>query len=165
MASTASVGFAYGALGLLFVASCGRLPEQSPPRQPSALPRGATPPGAPETPWSDKTRAERMEFMGLFFFPKMRAIFQKHDPGGYAQFRCQTCHGEDMEAVNFKMPNGLYTLPAVDPVKAAHEYDEKTTAFMTAEVEPAAQELLGIPRTAGTDPLAGQSCSLCHGRE
>lgn len=106
-----------------------------------------------------------MEFMGLFFFPKMKAVFQKHDPAGYRQFRCQTCHGDDMEAVNFKMPSGLYTLPKVDPVKAAHDYDEKTTAFMTGEVEPAAQELLGIVQVPGTDQGPGRSCSLCHGAE
>jgi cytochrome c553 len=156
--------FVAGGLGLALL-SCARLPEQSPARQPGALPPGATPPGAPETPWTKKTRAERMEFMGLFFFPRMKTLFQKQDPAGYAQFRCQTCHGDDMEAVNFRMPNGLYTLPTADPVKAAHDYDEKTTAFMTGEVEPAAQELFGIPHGTGTDQAPGRSCSLCHGAE
>jgi hypothetical protein len=150
------VCLAFGALALL---SCARLPEQTPAKQPSVLPSGATPPGAPATPWSKKTRAERMEFMGLFFFPKMKAIFQKHDPGGYAQFRCQSCHGNDMEAVNFKMPNGLYALPPDDPLKAALAYEEKTATFMASEVEPAAKELLGIDHTPG------RRCLLCHAAE
>jgi hypothetical protein len=126
-------------------------------RPPSPLPPNASKPGAPETPWGKKTHSERMEFMGLYFFPKMRAVFQAHDARAYAQFRCQTCHGEDMEAVDYRMPNGLYGLPSQDPVGAAQAYDAATTAFMVSDVAKSAVELLG---EGGTD-----ACHLCHRTE
>jgi hypothetical protein len=55
------------------------------------------------------------------------------------------------------MPNGLYALPAQDPVGAAHAYDAATTAFMVDEVAKSAVELLG----EGTN----DSCHLCHRTE
>ena len=64
-----------------------------------------------------------------------------------------------MEAVDFKMPNGLYALPTVEPEKAALAHDEETAKFMAAEVVPAADELLGI------DPTKGRACHLCHEKE
>ena len=152
-------GLACSSVLTLALLSCARLPQESKALPPSALPPGAVQPGAPETPWAKKTRPERMEFMGLVFFPKMKALFQAHDPHGYAQFRCQTCHGEGMEAADFKKPFGLYALPEGDPTKAALAYDEKTARFMADEVVPAARALLGI------DHPDGQSCHLCHDSE
>jgi cytochrome c553 len=152
-------GANYLSAAMLALLSCTQLPRENPPKPPSPLPAGAVPPGAPGTEWSRKTRPERMEFMGLFFFPKMRAIFQSHEPRSVAPFRCQSCHGRDMEAVDFKMPNGLYALPADEPEKAALAYDEKMAKFMAVEVEPAAEGLLGM------DPTTGRSCHLCHENE
>jgi len=100
-----------------------------------------------------------MEFMGLYFFPKMKLLFSSHAPTHSAPFRCQSCHGRDMEAVDFKMPNGLYALPRDDPERAALAVDEKTTKFMVEEVEPAAEKLLGI------GPSVNRSCHLCHEAE
>lgn len=113
-------------------------------------------------PWSRKTHEQRAEYMGLFVYPRMKAVFQEHDPKGYAQFRCQTCHGEDMERVDFKMPNSLYALPATDPIKAALEYDAKTATFMMQNVVPAMKELLGK-----NDSEIGErfGCLSCHQAE
>lgn len=94
--------------------------------------------------------------MGLLFYPKMKALFRNHDPERATPFRCQSCHGEDMESVNFKMPNRLDGLPADDPIPAALSRDAKTTQFMTDDVEPAVDELLGV------EHVAGRSCGLCH---
>jgi hypothetical protein len=152
-------GFNSLSAAALALLSCTPLPRESSSKPPSALPVGAVPPGAPATEWSRKTRPERMEFMGLFFFPKMKRIFQSHDQRDAVPFRCQSCHGRDMEAADFRMPNGLYALPADEPEKAALVRDEKMARFMVEEVVPAAKELLGL------DLSAGRACHLCHENE
>jgi hypothetical protein len=103
-----------------------------------------------------------MEYMGLYVFPKMRALFRAENPNLYKTFRCQTCHGSDMETVRFKMPNKLYSLPAEGAEQAARQYDDKTTTFMVDKVVPAMRELLGKddPDLANT-----VSCHTCHPKE
>ena len=103
-----------------------------------------------------------MEFMGLYAFPQMRSLFVAFNPKAYKTFRCQTCHGADMEAVDFKMPNGLYALPVEGAEKAALEYDEPTARFMIDRVLPAMQTLL-----AKDDPELQKSfgCHGCHAKE
>ncbi|HVU01039.1 MAG TPA: hypothetical protein VHE30_04775 [Polyangiaceae bacterium] len=146
--------FSLSALALFILPACVEPKVAVPERAPAPLPSGVPAPGAPDVPWNEKNRDQKMEFMGLHFFPEMRAAFRSHDPN--ADFRCQTCHGEDMEAVNFRMPNGLFPLPRENPIAAATEYDEKTTAFMNGEIVPLARKLLG-DAPAGASP-----CHSCH---
>jgi hypothetical protein len=103
-----------------------------------------------------------MEYMGLYVFPKMRSLFRSFDAKGYGTFVCQTCHGNDMESVDYKMPNGIYALPADGAEQAALEYDEKTAKFMIETVLPATRELL-----AKNDPDLSRSmnCHTCHPTE
>jgi len=101
--------------------------------------------------WADMDREQRLEFMGVEVMPKMKTMFQEFDAESYAEFKCQTCHGEDMEQVDYKMPNGLFALPKDDPVAAGKDYDEKVTDFML-KVSPAMKELLGTQVT----------CNTCH---
>jgi cytochrome c553 len=105
-----------------------------------------------------------MEFMGLYVLPKMKALFQEHDAKQFKDFKCQTCHGDDMEAVDFKMPNALYALPAANTLEAAKDYDAKITDFMVATVMPSMAELLGAEPL---NPQTGQgfSCFNCHQKE
>lgn len=100
--------------------------------------------------------------MALAVYPRMKALFQAHDAKEYAIFRCQTCHGDDMERAGFRMPNSLYALPESDPVKAALEYDPATAKFMVDQVVPAMKELLGK-----NDPAveARSGCLSCHQTE
>ena len=95
-----------------------------------------------------------MEFMGLSFHPRMRELFQKSDPATYGQFRCQTCHGEDMEGRAFAMPATLGKLASADPIAAGRSRNVRATEFMIAAVVPATRELLG----------AGD-CFSCHATE
>ena len=144
------------------LASCARPADRGEARPPSAsLGSSGVPPGAPSVAWSRKTREQRMEFMGLSVYPRMRDVFQSHDAESYAQFRCQTCHGEDMEARDFKMPSSLFALPEADPVAAALEHDAKTARLMVDEVVPEMRSLLGR-----NDPATAQrlSCFSCHQR-
>lgn len=119
-------------------------------------------PGAPGVPWSKKTREQRGEYMGHVVYPKMRALFREHDAGAFDDFRCQTCHGENMEQAHFRMPNALPALPAADPVEHGRSHDEKTTKFMVERVVPAMKELF-----AADDPAFAQSfgCFHCHQKQ
>lgn len=114
----------------------------------------ATPSGGGDVAWADMDRQQRMEFMGLQVLPAMKELFQEFDSGDYGDFRCQSCHGDDMESVDFKMPNALYELPKDDPIAAANEYNPEITAFMKDKVVPKMQELIGV-----------DSCFSCHQEE
>jgi cytochrome c553 len=97
--------------------------------------------------------------MGLVVFPEMRSVFRERSSPAAAPFRCQTCHGEDMERAEFKMPHALRPLPAADPMNAATAIDEKTAKFMSERVVPAIRGLLAKD-DATEAPLIG--CATCH---
>jgi hypothetical protein len=125
----------------------------------------STEPGAPGVPWAEKSFKQRQEYMGIEVLPKMKSIFQAHDATGFGTFKCQTCHGNDMTAKKFKMPNdGIYPLNPTDPVKGAKEYDEKMTKFMLEQVEPQMAELLGEKVMSKENPN-GFGCLRCHPSE
>lgn len=117
--------------------------------------------GASGTPWKEKTREQRMDWMGIEVFPKMKAIFMEFDGEGYADFQCQTCHGTEMETVDFKMPSSIYALSTTDPIGEAREYDAEVTAFMTDVLVPEMAKLLD---TTPYDPetKTGFGCFDCH---
>jgi hypothetical protein len=110
-------------------------------------------------PWSQKTREQRIEYMGLVFFPEMKTLFQSHDPEGFRQFRCQTCHGEDMARVHYRMPHALSALPAEEAVHAGSTRNAKRTRFMVDEVVPAMRRLL-----EGHGPVDA-ACASCHPKD
>lgn len=92
-----------------------------------------------------------MEFMGLVFHPRMKELFAEYDGAASGKLRCQTCHGEDMEARRFSMPAALRPLPAENAVEIGRARDAKATEFMTAKVMPATVEL-----------LSNGACGSCH---
>jgi hypothetical protein len=117
------------------------------------------------TPWSKKTREQRMDWMGLEVFPKMRAAFTDHDAEKFSAFACQTCHGSDMEMVDFKMPNDkIFALSKTDTLTKARDFDANMTEFMTERVVPEMAQLLD---TKPYDPETntGLSCFNCHPSE
>jgi hypothetical protein len=125
----------------------------------------ATEPGAPAVKWADKSFKQRQEWMGITVLPKMKATFQAHDATGFASFKCQNCHGNDMAAKKFKMPNdGIYPLNPADPIKGAKEYDEKMTKFMIEQVVPQMAEMLD-EKVISKDNPSGFGCMRCHPSE
>lgn len=137
------------------------LGDAAPAAGPSSAP---VEPGAPGVAWDDKTFAQRQEWMSIVFLPAMRDAFQEHDAIAFQNFRCQTCHGEDMTARNFAMPTeGLFPLDAERPIESAMEYDEAVTKFMIERVVPEAAELLDAQPY---DPETGRGfgCFGCHPR-
>jgi hypothetical protein len=114
--------------------------------------------------WANKSHQQKLEFMGRVVYPRMKRVFQSQDAAAYANFRCQTCHGEDMERKDFKMPNHLYALPVADPLKEANAYNPKVAAFMQEHVLPQMAEILDMPLAkAGT--TEGFTCFNCHAKE
>jgi hypothetical protein len=91
--------------------------------------------------------------MGITFHPRMKELFEEYDPTAYGNLRCQTCHGEDMEARRFSMPASLRALPADHAVETGRARDAKATEFMAAKVMPATQVLLSPDRV---------NCGSCH---
>lgn len=157
-------------------ASCKKSGEEPATEPPATTPESAeaeTPatgdaepaaaePGSPEIAWADKDFAQRKEFMGIYVFPKMRDAFKAHDGDRFGKFKCQTCHGDDMKEVEFKMPSdSLMPLPAEEPIAMARDFDEEVTKFMVDEVMPQMGELLGesVDATTGKGEFG---CHACH---
>jgi cytochrome c553 len=113
------------------------------------------------TPWKDKSREQRMDWMGIAVFPKMRKLFLEQDSEKYQDFACQTCHGKDMELVDFRMPNALFALSKSDTLAQAKEYDEKTTDFMLSAVVPEMAKLLDMDAFT-LENQSGFGCMGCH---
>jgi hypothetical protein len=128
------------------------------------VPAGGPSLGAPEVPWHGKSHDERQAFMAAHVEPAMKKIFQKFKAKSYGDFGCETCHGSDMEFVDFKMPNAIYALPEKDTIAEATSYDEETTKFMVEQVVPTFARLLSeSPKEPGH--AGGVSCFTCHPHE
>ncbi|NLE49131.1 MAG: hypothetical protein GX614_12080 [Sandaracinaceae bacterium] len=114
---------------------------------------GITP---PDTPWEEMSAFERELYMVGKVNPVMAELFQNANAERYANFSCETCHGESMREVDFKMPaKDLFPLP--DPESPAWAQLEtsfpEVMRFMKEEVTPSMGTLLGIER---------YSCMHCH---
>lgn len=117
--------------------------------------------GKDHVPWAKQRRDQRLDWMGVEVFPKMRLMFREHD-ADYADFSCQSCHGANMEMVNYAMPNpSLYSLPKADPVKDASEYNAEVATFMAEKVVPAMADMLDMPVSIA-EPERGFGCFGCH---
>jgi hypothetical protein len=114
-----------------------------------------------ETPWKKMSREQRMDWMAVAVFPKMRRLFHEQDREKYEDFACQTCHGNEMERVDFKMPNDLFALEKADTISKAKEYDEKTTDFMLGAVVPEMAKLLDMDAYT-LEHQSGFGCMGCH---
>jgi cytochrome c551/c552 len=113
------------------------------------------------TPWSEKTREQKLEWMGLQVLPKMKALFSEYDAERFKDFKCQTCHGADMELVDFKLPNSLFGLTKTDPYNAGKDYDAPMTEFMAKKVVPEMAKLLDTPAYDNATKQ-GFGCLNCH---
>ena len=122
-------------------------------------PEGGPNIGAPEVPWRNKTHEQRQAYMAARVQPTMKRLFQSFNGKTYADFGCETCHGHDMDVVDFKMPNSLYALPEKDPVAEGMSVDEDTAKFMVEKVVPTFAKLLH------EQPQKGVTCFTCHQKE
>lgn len=143
-----------GLLGLVGVTGCGEKSVEA---------RAANPEvdlGAPQISWQAKSREQRMGFMAASVHPRMKKLFAEEDKS-YADFSCKTCHGADMELLDYKMPNDIYALPTENTLEEARDYDEEVTDFMVNKVLPEFKKLLN----QGVGPETDVSCFSCHPKE
>jgi hypothetical protein len=124
-----------------------------------------------EVAWKDMNGGQRYVYMATVVAPRMKEIFQRFDPVRFERFDCTTCHGNQPEAVAFKMPvAAVHPLPATEAAFEAKLAAEPSwpawTTFMLEEVEPPMAEMLGQPLWNPATPEApGFSCQACHGLE
>lgn len=115
--------------------------------------------GAPGVAWSIKSEEQKFGYMAAVVHPEMQAVFASYDDGYATDFTCATCHGDDAELVDYKMPSEvLYRLPKDNTIEAAMEYDEEVTNAMMAKVTPAMKKLL----ERGDGPKTKVTCLSCH---
>jgi cytochrome c553 len=125
-------------------------------------PRSAESPGiplgSPGITWAAKNEAQRFGFMASQVHPVMSAVFRSYSDS-FAEFTCSNCHGEDMEQIDYRMPNeSLYTMPEDRPYDDAIDFDEEIAVFMMTKVTPALQELFN----QGEGPPTKATCFSCH---
>ena len=110
--------------------------------------------------WADMNVDERKMHMGTVVWPHMKEKFIAANAEQYADFKCQTCHGDDMTEVGFKMPNALTPLPVTDTFKAAMDMDPEIAKFMGEVVVPTMAADLNMEAGSGEGQIGCFSCHL-----
>jgi len=118
----------------------------------------------PSGAFDDMDDDEKRQFMTCVVMPDMTDAFQAFDADEYATFGCATCHGQDREAVDHEMPNGLEELPLAGfPFSESNDPEEAAFGeFMEDEVLPAMQAHLGRSSNFNDPNFFG--CYGCHER-
>jgi len=112
----------------------------------------------PDVPFEKLDQDQRAEFMKQKVLPVMKPLFQKHDPKEFAEFGCQTCHGEDVKDGHFDMPNPK--LPKVN-FKDMSKFKQEDIEWMDKEIVPAMGKILNLPLYSKDNPK-GFGCLACH---
>lgn len=148
----------------LVLAGCGG--DGEPTDEPiAAEPTAGTEDPAPavaagELTWPEMDREQRLAYMQQTVMPEMKALFVAFDAERYADFGCATCHGEDMQAVDFAMPNGLAPLVPSE-IPAMFQSEQPMAVFMTQEAWPKMVELLDA-QPYDPETHEGFGCLGCH---
>ena len=113
----------------------------------------------PDQPWAEMSHEDREWYMVGKVLPIMKELFAEHDEERYAgSYGCETCHGENMQEVEYEMPPASsYKVPA--PGSEAWTSMEgifgDTVTFMKETVTPTMGTLLGKD---------DYTCFHCHPR-
>jgi len=113
----------------------------------------------PDKPWEEMSHEEQEWYMVGKVLPIMKELFAEHDEERYAgSYGCETCHGENMQEVEYEMPPASsYKVPA--PGSEAWTSMEgifgDTVTFMKETVTPTMGTLLGKD---------DYTCFHCHPR-
>jgi hypothetical protein len=115
-------------------------------------------------PWVDKTDDEKHSWMTFRVLPQMREKFEAFDASYVGNFRCETCHGTDVESTGFDaipQATGPAELHLSDwPSQSSDPEVQAYATFMEDEVEPLIASLLGT--VVATQTQSGVSCRTCH---
>jgi hypothetical protein len=124
----------------------------APATKPVDHPVGGTP---ARDEWTHRTWEDKYDLMTGFVRPEMSKLFMTFYKEDAPTLTCKGCHGEDAEKVAYRMPNDL---PALNPAHMPDPHEEMG-AFMTEQVTPKMQQLLGI---SAWDGKQGFGCFSCH---
>ena len=143
----------------LFAAACGAKSTSTADTTPRA--EGSAAAVLPDAPFEDLDHDQRVEFMKQKVVPTMKPIFLAHDAEDFADFGCQTCHGEGFKQGDFEMPNPK--LPRLNFANMG-KYKREDVEWMKQQVYPTMGKLLRIPLQSADNPK-GFSCLYCHTQE
>lgn len=118
----------------------------------------------PPKPWPEMSHDDRLDYMATVVYPLMEEKFLAFDAERFADFGCETCHGDDASDRDYKMPSN--DLMALHPTGSEEQIEVVRTmrpmaVFMFNDVVPTMRTLLGAPEfdvATGT----GFSCYTCH---
>ncbi len=112
--------------------------------------------------WAKMDAKERYQYMKTTVLPALKTSFETYDPNRFAKMNCETCHGPDPQARNYKMPN-----PDLPKINGANDFAEArkkypgAVEFMMTSVEPTMAALLQDPPWTPKRPK-GFGCYRCH---
>jgi hypothetical protein len=115
--------------------------------------------GSPGLSWAEKSEEQRMGFMAGWVTPRTHQMFAEHDSSFKDGFSCDTCHGENAEALDYEMPSpDLYALPRENTLQESIEYDPEMTQFMQNTLTPQITAMFN----QGEGRRAKVDCFSCH---
>ena len=125
---------------VLFTIACGsHATVTQPSRETSRTTR-------PDT-WTKLSFEERHSVMTFKVLPNMARTWRDFKHTEDPEMTCRTCHGQDAEAVSYRMPN-----PSLAKIDPAHPPVNATAEFMKTKMVPEVSELVG----------ADVGCNTCH---
>ncbi len=146
------------ACATLFAAACGSKSKPADTTGGGGDTGGGT--AAPAS-WAEMNHEQKIDFMKTSVMPTMKAMFQEFAPDHYAEFGCDTCHGEGAADGSFEMPN-----PQLFPLTEAYfgappAEHQAVLQFMGEKVKPTMANLLGESEWSPENP-EGFGCWSCH---
>ena len=130
-------------LSVLFVISCG--PHTV--AQPSHVQEAPT---QRDDRWAKLSFEDRHSVMTFTVLPNIARTWRDFRHTADPEMTCRTCHGQDAESVDYRMPN-----PALAKIDPAHPPAGPVAAFMKEKMVPEMIDLVG------TTP-EHFSCKSCH---
>ncbi|HEX2686870.1 MAG TPA: hypothetical protein VHN14_09635 [Kofleriaceae bacterium] len=112
----------------------------------------------PDVPFGQLDQDQRAEFMKQKVVPRMKPLFQNHDPKRFAEFGCQTCHGAQAKDGHFDMPNPK--LPRLN-FGDMSKFKKEDLEWMNKAIEPTMAKILNKPLYSKENPK-GFGCLACH---
>ncbi len=118
----------------------------------------------PPTPWHDMNEQARIDWMVSNVLPIAAEDFRAYDAERFANMSCETCHGDNAEAVHYELPSAQ--LPRL-AAPGSPQWEQMTHspgyAFMNDIVTPTMATLVGEERYSAEHP-DGFGCFECHTR-
>jgi len=115
----------------------------------------------PDVPFEKLEHEQKIAFMKQKVMPVMKPLFQAHDAKDFAEFGCQTCHGEQAKDGHFDMPNPK--LPKLN-FNDMSKFKKEDLEWMHNDIEPAMGKVLNLPLYSKENPK-GFGCLACHTME